>query len=378
MNKKTALIILGIAVYFSGCVTGRLPAVSLPPQPSDLTITKVSVNKKTFNPKKDKTVIIEFELSVPTNKVIINLYDETKTLIQTLTRENQPSGKIKIPWNGKTASGSFFDRDLIIYTITAQTQNKIEIYDPSHETAGIELTPRGLYYDKDVGEINYILPRAARVRLRAGLKEGPLLFTMLDWQAQEAGSHKINWDGWDSQHNINLYKCEHPDINLTSYSLPDNSIIISQAPRVNSKPNSSAPKPKNQFVDNTKQFHYHHNPGECHEPKFSLSFPTSTLNQNKIPVTKSGRIPITMEISPQNKQSLINKRFELMFFVDTIFTFEEEEGTSPFTFYWNTATLLPGEHLITVNLMSYDDHIGSQTQKIIIEDTGTIDTKNMK
>ena len=82
----------------------------------------------------------------------------------------------------------------------------------------------------------------------------------------------------------------------------------------------------------------------------------------------SGKVPIRVEIAPEDKIYITNKRFEAMFFVDSVFLFEEEEGTSPLTFYWDTSRLNPGEHLLSVNIMSYDDHVGTKTQKVIIEE----------
>ena len=44
--------------------------------------------------------------------------------------------------------------------------------------------------------------------------------------------------------------------------------------------------------------------------------------------------------------------------------FENEEATSPFTIELDSNRIGEGEHLITVNVMDYEDHIGVQTIKV--------------
>jgi len=51
-----------------------------------------------------------------------------------------------------------------------------------------------------------------------------------------------------------------------------------------------------------------------------------------------------------------------------IFIFEDEEGFTPFTYMWDTKGLPEGEHVFTVNIMSYDDHCGVESRKVIIKD----------
>lgn len=40
---------------------------------------------------------------------------------------------------------------------------------------------------------------------------------------------------------------------------------------------------------------------------------------------------------------------------------------NPFTYILETEDMPDGEHIITVNVVSYDDHIGVVTKKIIVD-----------
>jgi hypothetical protein len=76
--------------------------------------------------------------------------------------------------------------------------------------------------------------------------------------------------------------------------------------------------------------------------------------------------PIRIELDNRDIRNLVNRRFEIMLYIDGVFLFEMEEGTSPFTFNWDTKPFAKGSHILTVNIMSYDDHIGVVSQKVII------------
>jgi hypothetical protein len=68
---------------------------------------------------------------------------------------------------------------------------------------------------------------------------------------------------------------------------------------------------------------------------------------------------------PQERARLINTRFEVMMFLDTVFLAEEEDGALPYNYRLDTRALPPGPHLLTVNLLSYDQRVGVQTVEII-------------
>jgi len=63
---------------------------------------------------------------------------------------------------------------------------------------------------------------------------------------------------------------------------------------------------------------------------------------------------------------LINSRFEIIFFIDNVFLFEEEDGISPFTYRLDTKGLNEGEHILTVNIYGYEDHIAGKSKRIFI------------
>ncbi len=45
---------------------------------------------------------------------------------------------------------------------------------------------------------------------------------------------------------------------------------------------------------------------------------------------------------------------------------EDENATTPLKYLWETSKLTKGLHTVTVNMMSYDDHIGTATYQVWI------------
>ena len=245
------------------------------------------------------------------------------------------------------------------------------MYDPADATGGKLLTVRKPLLDLKTGAISYIMPKAGRVRMRAGIKNGPLLSTIIDWEPRRAGKNTQIWDGQDKAGLINLLKNPGQELFVFAYSLPDNSIILKSATPAKQaeRPSTSASmkrRPRKPGHSKAKYKHALHDQRYCHEPKFDVRFPGSvSQTADGIPIL-NGIAPVKVVISERDRQHLESARFEVMFFVDTVFLFEDEEGFTPFTYRWNTQDLPQGEHIFTVNILSYDDHCGTVSRKIMI------------
>jgi flagellar hook assembly protein FlgD len=345
--------------------------VELEPAAAKLTISNVSVDRKTFNPFQGETVKIRYRLSKQAN-VAIKIYDSDDNLVRILKQtEIDKQGYNEKIWDGRDDAGSILPKEVYIYTIEATDTSKNEAYtyDMADETGGIELTLRGLKFDNKTGEISYVLPKAARVRIRIGIKDGgPLLRTLLDWQPQEAGRHTLVWDGMDSSGVMNLLGNPNVFVNIASFSLPENSVILERGDESDYEERISTEKRLAKSVTSKKYIHALHKRAKCHEPNFDFEIlGLKEYNKKGIPLITQDIIPIRIIIEQKDKIDLINSRFEIIFFIDNVFIFEEEEGTSPFTYRFDTKGLSEGEHIITVNIYGFNDHIASRSQRILIQ-----------
>lgn len=296
---------------------------------------------------------LTYRLTAPAD-VSVAILDDWDREVRRMTLGRQSTGIASAAWDGRDAVGQPVTDGVYRYVITASSLGGEVTHAPLSD--GEEVLARRFTYDQATGRMNFIMPRLARARVRVGLKGFPHLRTLLDWEPLEGGEHALEWDGMDASGLIRLR--EHPklDINLSAFALPDNAVIVRGSSR---QPEPPAGPPQSRALS-TAYLHARHDRRVCHEPRFTVELPQAAPDPNGRPVV-FGKTPIRVTIDPRDKAHVVNQRFEVMFYVDTVFVFEEEEGSSPFTFEWDTATLAPGPHLLTVNVLSYDDHVGVVT-----------------
>lgn len=199
-----------------------------------------------------------------------------------------------------------------------------------------EIMATDISFDAKTGEIKYTLPDDALVRIRIGIKDGgPMLLTFLDWEPRPKGAHVEVWDKKDASGQITIG--ERKDLLLILTCLP-----AGQA----GMPKTGASLQKS--------------------PDFTVEFPTVQKNSNgQIVLNKIS--PVRVSLSEEDKKRLTESKYEIMFFIDYTFLFEDEDGVSPFTYQFNTQGINDGEHVLTVNIIGYQGDIGTKSAKILIQ-----------
>lgn len=337
--------------------------------PTPLRISRISAQPKKVSASWSQPVEISFTLNRPADAVT-RIYNQQQVLVRTLRMAGPASGAVSFSWDGRDEAGKTCGGQWFIYTIEATDQDGHSvIYDPTDATGGRELHVRKFTLDRDTGLLSYVLPNTAMVRIRIGLKDGPLLRTLADWRPQLAGEHQQQWDGKDACGLLKLLDHPQLDVNLSAYSLPANSIITgSGLESVPKRPGRGAVRRPPRRANRPKGWYYHwtHDPAICHEPRFAVTFPEAAGKAGmKVPVL-SGKTPVRVEADPRDEGHLVNRRFELMLYVDGVFLYEDENASNPLTYQWDTSDLAPGLHTLTANVMSYDDHIGVVTRQVMI------------
>ncbi len=348
----------------SGCATGG--KVKAP-----LAITQVSVEPKTLDLREHGQVNIRYTLTSPAT-VFIDLIDEEGRVIRQIGAGPQPAGSLTTQWDGRTAQGQPVPGGVYRYVIRAQdAQGRQEIYDPSGETGGEELQPHDFVFDQKTGLFRWVMPKAGRARLRVGLQGFPHLRTLLDWEPLEGGEQTFFWDGRDDSGLMNLK--EHPNlsIKLSVFALPHNTIIVQGNPSVppfalSLFPPKADPPLAEKGLKSAAYLHAQHPRAICHEVRLHMEFPENQRYDTKGRPVLRGVVPIRITLDEKDAPHLVSRRFEVAIFEDLTFLSEEEDGSNPFTYLWDTTHLPAGEHLLTINILSYDDHYGVETKGVVI------------
>ena len=356
------LILIVIAAAWVGIHT-LMPKKKVP-----LRLDSISLDKKAFDPDAGESARIRYKASKKCSSTI-TICNEQGVPVKTLIVGKSISSKPQyVTWNGLNDENKQVPGGVYFYVIELEAGKENFLYNPYKRTHGINLKSVTGSYDRQKGEINYSVPQAARVRIRVGLKDGgPLLVTPLDWTTKTAGKYSVNWDGKDASGNIDL--SSHPKRNLVifAYTLADNSIIVTSPRKTSLKSDVNKPVLFSTKLALDRSIHARNYFRMSHEPRISMEFQGAfKKTTDGIPVVK-GVVPAKISIAPKDKLALENSRYELMFYVDMVFLFEEEAGFSPFTYMWDTRGLREGEHLFTVNLWSYDDNCGVITKKVFVK-----------
>ncbi len=199
--------------------------------------------------------------------------------------------------------------------------------------------PQRFTYDAESRRVGFVLPQPARVRLRMGLRGLPVMRTYYDWEPLEAGRHEIQWDGWDSSRLFELARHPKVEVGLLAESIPENAIVVKHGP-----PNTSDP---------------------CAEVCFHVSLPDAIgAADDRTPIA-GDTVTVRVALDERDRERLVNLRFELMLFLDTIYVFEDEDAPATFNYRLDTRALPPGRHLLTINVIGYDSRIGSRSLEFI-------------
>ncbi|MHC4122457.1 MAG: FlgD immunoglobulin-like domain containing protein [Planctomycetota bacterium] len=335
-----------------------------------LEFTRMWLDKKVFDPSRGENATLTFGIN-KTADVKVKIYDVLGRNIKSFVMDKLKAGEHTINWDGFDSGGKLTAGNVFLYILEAEAEDGSKItYNPATKTGGIEVKTLEYTFDHKSGRIEYVLPKASMVRIRAGFRDGMFGKSIFVWKPHRAGRHVYMWDGKDDSGMINMLKHPELDLRLGCFTLPDNTIITTgntiELPEENSQINIK--QREEVWATKGKGRHYQHDPRICHPPRFKVMFPTSSRQDDeKVPVV-SGIVPIRVELDERDEEHLIDTRFEIMIFIDSVYVYEVEEGSSPFNYNWDTGNFARGPHLITVNILGYDDHIGIVSHKVIVGD----------
>jgi hypothetical protein len=254
------------------------------------------------------------------------------------------------------------------YILVADDGNGREaVHDPSTEPWGEMMQPTEFSFDEATGRLRWIQPRAGFARLRTAVQGFPLLGTLLDWAPLEGGEQTFDWDGLDASGTVQL--AAHPArwITLELISMPRNTILVAggaHAPAITA--GGAAQYPPLVATGDQAHLELKKPRREALVPRLSMELPSSEeVDAEGRPIVR-GVVPVRVTIAPEDAPSMTDALFEVAFYIDLTFFFEDEESTTPMTWLWDTSDLPSGPHLLTVNVFSYDGRIGCLTRSVVV------------
>lgn len=220
--------------------------------------------------------------------------------------------------------------------------------------------------DKQHKIISYELTKAATVRIRVGSKSGPLHKTLVNWQKQKKGRHKIKWDGKDSSNTFNILDNKNFTFSFNYYLEGEDASILTFMPQESTYVISDNFIGRATTFTHLSQLHKNHNKQHCKDIEVLFELPKNTPKTKRF-YKINGNTPITIKLSDKDKLWFSQERFSINIFIDDIFVKGEALGYAPYTFNFNPKGINKGKHLVTVNIKGFNDHIGIGNLPIVIE-----------
>ncbi len=365
-----AVLVLAVVVVV-GC-DSRAPskdAAHSRPKPA-VVISQVRADRNAFDPAKQETATIRFKLDKEA-EVLLSIYDGRDRLIYSHKTEDLAEGDHALSWDGRDAAGTTVPAEAYTYTLTAKNAQGSSTHDLTELTGRQPIQAKDVRWDSQTGRVHYYLDNPARVNLRLGLDGGPHLRTLVDWVPRQAGAHAEAWDGKDESNVLDL--AVHPMLKpaIVAYTLPDNTLFLGSAPdrvqfiadasALNMRQSNASASPK-RLASHAQQ------PLDTRGDPDVMLTPVGDIRRDEQErwVVK-GMVPFRVDVSADDRERTIQRRFEVVFYVDGVFTYESELGYLPMTWSWDATQFNPGEHFVTLNIRGYEGNFGTATVKVLIE-----------
>lgn len=353
------LLLLPCAAADPAVVIGDYASDSFSPVRGESFSIPVRVN----NPEKIKAIKVEIRSSDD---------DLIRSLV--VTDFAAETSEYEVKWDGRDDAGSVIpDEAYLPVVIVTTLANETLILATADASGGEEVYD----FEKTIrpGVIEYSLPAASRMLVRCGIKNGPMLRTIIDWKPRTAGFHAERWDGRDKDDVVAIE--QNPDVGylIVGYQLPDHSIIThgnnSESYRRyrerHNWPLKHVGTEQRELVRNGRMLRKEaYQPVlQQKSPRIDVTLLSAGTRQPVAQVKALEEMLTEVKLHPLDEIYLDQERYEISFFVDHDFIAEEEQGYAPFTWRWSPGRLgiKPGEHLLTVNVSGYNGQVGVKNIK---------------
>ncbi len=286
-----------------------------------------------------------------------------------------------VQWDGRDDAGSIVPDEAYSPVIVVTTQsNETQTIAAQDSSGGEEVYD----FEKTIrpGVIEYTLPAVSRMLVRSGIKNGPMLRTLIDWEPRTAGFHAERWNGRDRDDVVAIE--QNPDVGylIVGYELPHHSIIThgnSSESYRDYRERRNWPLKQAGYEQRALQRNGRVLRQEAYQPilqqkspRIDVSLLSAGTRQPVQRVKALEEMLTEVKLHPLDEIYLDQERYEISFFVDHAFIAEEEQGYVPFTWRWSPGRLgiKPGEHLLTVNVSGYNGQVGVKNIKFSVVGDG--------
>ena len=224
-------------------------------------------------------------------------------------------------------------------------------------------------YDENSKTIRFTLAAPAMCLVRVGEGDGgPCYKSLFGWEPLAAGEHTWPWDGKDVTGTVEVWQRAKLNIVLDGFTLPPGAILLtgsrpSRTPLDDIKKRFPLRPPHGEKI----YVHAMHKRDLCHDMTIQAAVFKARKSQDGLPILR-GRAEVQVTAGADvNPRQLEREKIELYCFVDGELLFEGPYPELPAKLSIDTRKIGNGEHLLTINLRTFEDHVGTYSMKVLIQ-----------
>lgn len=328
-------------------------------------IDNVKVSSAQFKPTGGDTVQLLFSLSAGTRSLNVLVIGPNREVVKTINLGVRSSGVQSIRWDGRDQNGRVVPNESYYFRIEGVLRNGEGFeWDPVATSGGEFGDIQTGVFSKRSGTLTYALSQPSRVLVRVGVPGGALLKTIVDWDPRPNGSVTEFWNGFDEDGAVNGWSLKDRKIVVSYITLPQSAVIAyGGAGDYRGYYDSWGRRTRRIPMPNrlnTRSVSPHFMKSRSTDRGFRLSVTFPELDRPGAPAVPSvrDRLLVNVDVTAKDRDVVADQQLEVILFVDLQFHSEEERGYLPFRYPLDLADLPAGEHVLTVNVVTFGDQVG--------------------
>lgn len=285
-------------------------------------------------------------------------------------RSKSAAGAFQISWDGRNDQGQMCPDGAYLPFLKLRTKTRGgATYNPTTFPWGNKILIENIAYDHEAQEIHYTLETPALCLVRSGEGDGgPCYKTLFDWSPRDAGTHRYPWDGKAVTGGIEVWQREKLNIVLDGFTLPPNAILLTgSGQKLREFEFKGRRLPLRPPHGEQIYLHAMHRRELCHDMTIGLSVLKSRGTTDGVPVLGRNAVLKVSAGANMNYRQLEREKIELYCFIDGQLLFEGPYPALPAKLKVDTSEIPNGDHLLTVNLRTFEDHVGTYSMRIRVE-----------
>jgi len=180
-----------------------------------------------FSPALEKTIGIKFAIDSDSTVSLSMHGPDGEAVKQLIDQKTFKKGIQTISWDGKDDDGVVVPDEAWAPVLTVVNSEGAIIVDDPRRYSGGELIPDIQWTARANTELSFDVPFPARVLIRTGINDGPMMRVLKRWEPVGAGKVVIRWDGFDANGVDEFSIRDDKWFVVMAYQLPEFALISS-------------------------------------------------------------------------------------------------------------------------------------------------------